>query len=79
MEGWESTDPTLGWVYKSSGIRVRKGPVGQRYRMDWVLIRLERSNRLTNKEVIVNEVCMIPSMCSPVWMLNTSRYTNTWR
>lgn len=53
---WDPKASTVGHIYRTPGIRAREGEIGSNFRMDWALIELETSIRLTQEDEIVNEV-----------------------
>ena len=60
FESWKSENRTIGYVYRSSGLRACDGEVGIRFRMDWALIRLEDLMTPSNGDPIFNKVSSSP-------------------
>jgi hypothetical protein len=56
IQKWDPKASTIGHIYRTSGIRAREGEINSNFRMDWALIELETSIRVTQEDEIVNEV-----------------------
>ncbi|CZR54025.1 uncharacterized protein PAC_03908 [Phialocephala subalpina] len=56
MKVWAAKDKNIGYVYQTSGLRVLEGNVGERFKMDWAIIKLDNTKRFPDPSQIINRV-----------------------
>jgi hypothetical protein len=56
MKVWAAKDKKIGYVYQTSGLRVLEGNVGERFKMDWAIIKLDNTKRFPDPSQIINRV-----------------------